>query len=203
MNVCTVNGRTRGVPETLTTWGDLLLWLERHETGERPIVSAVRFRGVDEPSFRAPSIQALGLTAIAPIEVDLATARELVMSAATTVIDGLDPLSLAAQATADAFRRHDLGPAHHTLAEFVGTFRALAQLTSAIDGLVTETLFDADARAFLARLEERFAELIEAAANEDWIAVADVLEYEIAEMVSDWAALLRDIDRRSAVRRVS
>src|SRR5213592_4881920 len=194
MTNCTVNGRTRGVQEGLKTWGDLLLWLERAEGPDRSIVSAVRFQGVDEPSFRTAAACGRALTALGGIDVELSTASELVASAAITVIEGVEPLALAAQATADAFRRHDLGPAHRTLAEFVGTFHALARLTTAIDGLVAGTLFDADARAFLARLEERFQELIDAAGNEDWISVADVLEYEIAEMVPEWAAFLRDID---------
>ncbi len=200
---CTVNGRTRPVDSGLKTWGDLLAWLERGEGEGRPIVSAVRFQGVDQPSFRKASACRRPLAEIASVDVELDTAAELVASAAASVLDGLGPLSLAAQATADAFRRHDLAPAHRALAEFVGTFHALTLVTSAIDGLVMGTLFDAAARAFLARLEGRFEELIECAGAEDWISVADVLEYEIVELLPEWAALLRDVGRATAVRRVS
>ena len=201
---CTVNQQKRNVPEALKTWGQMLDWLESGDGPDRLIVTAVRFQGVDRPSFRDCANLALPADAFSPIDVEVSTASDLLAEAAAAVRDGLGPLSFAAVRSADAFRRHDLLRAHPSLADFVGTFHALARLMTAIDALAPATLFDDEARAFVRRIDDSLESLVAAHDREDWITVADLLEYEIAMMVPEWAALLRDVDGgEAAIRRVS
>ncbi len=76
----------------LTTWGE---WLDSLETGpemntpDRSIVTAVRFQGVDQPSFRDAGSLALPVSAISPVYVELSTARDLLAEAAAAVRNGL------------------------------------------------------------------------------------------------------------------
>jgi len=41
-------------------------------------------------------------------------------------------------------------------------------------------------------LNSSLGSLIDFDVNQDWISVADVLEYEIADLLPQWAALVRD-----------
>lgn len=205
MTTCTVNGNRRQVATGLKTWGQLLVSLESTEGREPSLVTAVRFRGVDEPSFRQPSALSSDLASLGPIEVETSSLRSLLVSAAETVLEGLEPLAVAARRTGELFRRHDLTRANRGLAEFVGAFRALTQLTAAVNQLKSDdSVFDDESRAFLQRLHDALESLVTADMNEDWISVADVLEYDIASMLPDWAALLEDINREPiAYRRAS
>jgi hypothetical protein len=202
MDMCIVNGRRRDLSAGLKTWKQLLVSLEEGAGRHRIVVTAVRFAGVNQPAFRDDAVQATRLAGLEPIDIKTTTVGELVASAADTVIDGLERLRRAARGTADAFRHHDLSRAHCALARLVGTFQLLTRLT----GLVDEIDCDAAQRstkreAFLRRLHERLEQLIFLDMREDWISVAEVLEFDIAELLPEWVALLRDVDSDVAAMR--
>ena len=205
MNICTVNGCRREVAAGLKTWGQLLVSLESANGSEPALVTAVRFRGVDQPSFRLAQALSSDLRTLGQIEVETASLRALLASAADTVLEGLEPLAIASRRTGDCFRRHDLARANRGLAEFVGAFRALTELTAAVHQLKSDDpVFGDEACAFLQRLNDALESLIASDMNEDWVSVADVLEYDIAGMLPDWAALLQDVGREAVpVRRAS
>jgi hypothetical protein len=193
MSICTVNGSEHKAGSGLETWGQLLATLEQGDGANRPVVTAVRFAGVDQPTFRAPSVLALDLHAAAPVDVETFLAGELVASARQAVLEGLDTLTAAARDAADAFRLHDLPRAHRGLGNFVTTFRLLTALTDAVghaDVPAAEAEFDQRDAAFLKQLGASLESLVAFNENEDWISVADVLEYEIANVLPQWAAVL-------------
>ena len=193
MSTCKVNGSEHEAEPGLKTWGQLLMALERGDGLERAVVTAARFGGVDQPTFREAPLLALDLETVAPIDVETTAARKLVAAARQTALDGLEALATAARATADAFRLHDLPRAHRGLVDFVTTFRLLTSLTAAVgrtDIAAGDARLDAEGAEFLERLRVSLESLIAFDVNEDWISVADVLEDEIADVLPRWAAVL-------------
>jgi len=194
MSICTVNGLARDIEAGLETWGQLLATLECGEGLERVVVAAVRFAGVDQPTFREPESLDLNLAGIVPIDVELSTTRELVAYAKETALGGLDALAESARQTADAFRLHDLSRAHSRLADFVTAFQLLTSLTVAVERSNESSgpsEADTPGSEILQRLDASLGALIDFDVNEDWISVADVLEYEIADLLPHWAAVMR------------
>ena len=194
MSICAVNGREYEAAAGLKTWGQLLDALEQGVGTERTVVTAVRFGGVDQPSFRERVLLTRDLETGAPIDVDTCQAQALVDEAVETALNGLARLAPAAQQTADAFRSHDLADAHSRLADVVITLQTLTKLTAAIGqgGLAPRTArTDDDREALLERLGQNLETLITAAMNEDWTSVADVLEYDMADLLPSWQAVLR------------
>ena len=192
MSICMVNGTAHEAPAGLQTWGELLADLERGDGPSRTVVAAVWFEGVEQPTFREPEILATDLHAVS-IDVELSTAQELVDSARQSVLVGLDALATAARETSDAFRLHDLSRAHSGLADFVSTFQLLTTLSAAV-GRADAANGDPDAETrgadVLDRLQTSLGSLIEYDVNEDWLSVADVLEYEVAELLPMWGAVV-------------
>jgi hypothetical protein len=133
------------------------------------------------------------LDAVAGVDVDTCRAGVLVDEAVDTALNGLGPLARSVQHAAEAFRRHDLDDAHARLGELVSTLQTLTTLTAAVLQAgtpphgsrpdATATLIDGLGRG----LES----LIATATNEDWISVADVLEYDVAALLPIWRAVLR------------
>ena len=107
MSICTVNGLPHELEAGLETWGQLLTTLEQGEGPARQVVAAVRFAGVDQPTFREPEALALTFRRSAPIEVELSTAGELVASARAAVLGCLEAMAESARHTAESFRLHD------------------------------------------------------------------------------------------------
>jgi hypothetical protein len=205
MHSCTVNGSEYEPKRSLKTWGELLDALERGEGPARTVVTAVRFGGVDQPSFREPSVLARDLRFAAPVDVDSCVVRDLIASAVEQALEGLQPISDAARGAAELFREHELPEAHAALADLVSTLHTLARLIGAV------TTADRESRAaalegpnaqFLDRVGRSLESLITAAAGEDWISVADVLEYEIAEQLPSWRGVLRTIGRTNTTPRL-
>lgn len=194
MSICAVNGREYEALAGLTTWGQLLDALEQNVGIERAVVTAVRFGGVDQPSFRDPALLTQTLEAGGPIDVDTCRAHTLVDAAVETALNGLAPLAQAAQQTADAFRSHDLADAHSRLADIVVTLQTLTTLTAAISqaSLTPRTVrSDDDCATLIERLGQSLESLVMTATNEDWTSVADVLEYDMADLLPIWQAVLR------------
>jgi hypothetical protein len=127
----------------------------------------------------------------------------MIAAAVQSALDGLQPISEAARTTADLFRQHDLPAAHAALAELVTTLQTLASLTGAVANADSARGADQPAltdysSTFLTRVGQSLESLITAATGEDWISVADVLEYEIAEELPRWQDVLHTIGRANA-----
>ena len=192
MNLCAVNGKDFGAMDGLTTWGELLETLENGAGDGRPVVTAVRFGGVDQPSFREPEALSQSLAAAGSIDVDTCEAQALVAEAVQSGLNSLAALLEAAQHTADAFRSDDIADANGRLVEVVDTLQALAQLTAmVVEACATDRAANAsDTSALMDRLRQNLERLVSAAENQDWISAADVLEYDIAELIPKWQSVL-------------
>jgi hypothetical protein len=195
MSICRVNGLAHEVEAGVITWGQLLATLERGDGPDRTVVAAVRFAGVDQPTFREAESTDVDLNTVAPIDVELSTPGALVAFARETALSGLDALAESARQAADAFRLHNLSVAHSRLADFVTTFQLLNSLTAAVDrSNESPRPATGETRAceFRQRMETSLGALIDFDVNEDWLSVADVLEYEIADLLPHWSAVMRD-----------
>ncbi len=206
MIVCSVNGRRHDVPPELETWGELLDSLEADRSREGTVVTAVRFRGVDEPSFRRTAARDFALGRVSPVDVEMTPVPALIAAATNAALGGIEALTAAARGTAEAFRAGDLDVANRRLAEFVATFRLLIQLTDAVTRLAAsrpgpDLSPAAEADEVLRRLHDGLESLIAHDLKEDWASVADVLDRDISEALPGWAAVLREIGPSPAAAR--
>ncbi len=206
MIVCSVNGRRHDVPPEVETWGELLDSLEADRSREGTVVTAVRFRGVDEPSFRCTAARDFALGRVSPVDVEMTPVPALIAAATSAALGGIEALTAAARRTAEAFRAGDLDVANRRLAEFAATFRLLIQLTDAVTRLAAarpgpDLSPAAEAGGVLRRLHDNLESLIAHDLNGDWTSVADVLERDISGALPGWAALLRAIGPEPAAER--
>jgi hypothetical protein len=193
MSVCSVDGRNYEVPAGLTTWGHVLDALEEGLGRERAVVTAVRFAGVDQSSFRDAVLQAQTIEANAPIDVETCPAHVMVAEGVDAALDGLEPLADAARQAAGVFRARDLAAAYSRLGDVLVTIQTLATLTAAVSraGHTPRTkASDGDSAKLLVRIGQSLESLVAAAENEDWTSAADVLEFEVVDLLPSWHAVL-------------
>ena len=196
MATCTVNGATYEARTGLKTWGELLDGLEQGEGAARIVVTGVRFDGVEEPSFREGPMLARGLESSQAIDVETCAVGELVASTITVAREGLGPLADAARETADKFRNRDLAGANQELAELAVTLKTLGNITAAVRDQ-TMVLSSAGSQGlgtdFFTELGRALESLVEASTSQDWILVADLLEYEMPPLLVRWNELLSSL----------
>jgi hypothetical protein len=167
------------------------------------VVTAVRFDGVDEPSYRAPAVCAQRLETWSEINVHTGTPRALVIRTLGDTAVMASSLAGDAARVGEAFRQGDLGPAQAMLPQLVDGIRDIAAITdtcaTALDLRVEEircqnSTFD----RWLNEFGRRLAVVLEAQAQRDWVTLADSLEFDIEPSLGEWATVLDDLSTATA-----
>ena len=195
MHTYTFNGQARDADSALKTWGELLQHLEPADSGDgRPVVTAVRFNGVDEPSFREPAACARALEELSRIDVECVAADTLIASTLQTALEGLTPLADGARLAARAFRRHDLASADRDLGELTLALQSLITLTRLLAHArgLHAAVFESDARLAepVRELRDALESLVACRERRDWLSLADVLEIDVAGALTRWTTVL-------------
>jgi hypothetical protein len=200
MTECLVNDAPWAVDFRPETWGDLLERLDRTLGAERRVVTAVRFDGVDAPSFRGPAQTGRRLDAVARVEVEADTAGGLLAGALAAASDSLGELQAAARQTAAAYREGDPA-APSRLAAVVGAVQSLVALTRAsahAARFVRGWDGDADVAAASASMERALGVLISRHGDDDVAGLAATLESDLPAALAGWKDVLAAIAAGSA-----
>ena len=194
MRECLVNDTPVAVDFRPETWGELLEQLDRALGLERRVVTAVRFDGVDEPSFRTAAQTGRPLAAVTRVEVDAAAASRLLDDALGAAADSLPALAAGARVAAAAYRT-GAADAHGQLTALIGAIQSLVALTTAAETAARATSGRAESpgdavAASCRRAESALVALIERHSRGDWSALADALDGELASSILDWHGVL-------------
>ena len=203
MSELRVNKQPIPVESGQKTWADVLVTLDAQAEIKGHVVTAVRFGGVDQPSFRAASLQALAVPDTGGIEVETVPRGRLLRTTLGAAGSSLPEIAAGASHAASAFRRGDLAAAHQQLGTLLATVRTLVDLTLASAAAAGTGLHDLPCGAYTA------AEILGATGLaldtlaqhqvvEDWVALADDLEYTLAPSLLAWSVVFEAMQDRSA-----
>ena len=200
---CMLNQEPTIVDSGLKTWGDLLNLLDDDCVSERQTVTAVRFDGVDQPTFRAPHLAILPLAPLRRIEVETIDRTRLLRGTLGSAHQSLPALAAGAATVARAFRGHDLTGAHEQFATLVEAIRTLTMLTVAsataagadVESLACGVGTGAEVMGAVGVVLDTLAQAQEA---RDWVAVADTLEFDLAPALIEWGGLFDAVAERCA-----
>jgi hypothetical protein len=179
-----VNSQPRQIESGLKTWGDLLAWADRTSAEAGEVVTAVRLDGVDEPSFRDLALAGRGLDALAVVEMDVTTPAALVAASLDDAVSGLAGLRRHTVDVASRFRGTRIAFANEGLAHLTQGLGTLVSLVEALGGAMGVPLEGLEfekrpAHELIEALGAPLAALGDAQAHEDWVTVADVLEFDL------------------------
>ena len=177
------------------TWGDLLDILDVRASDAGVILSAARFDGVDEPSFRDPAAIARPLGTVRRVDVETAMPAAFLRDCLLEAIQPLHETAQAAQRLSEIYRGRDVTPGHEGLKRLAADLGATAVLADMLAGplaidLTTVAVEGVSATQHLQQLGTTIDALVTAQEAQDWITVADLLEYELEPSIRRWAALL-------------
>ncbi len=190
-----VNDEAQGLDVAQKTWGELLQTIDRHVGEQGQLVTAARFDGVDEPSFRDTAVAAREIAGVERIEIDSAGPMAFVISCLHEAAVGIERVCEGAVTLADLFRGHDVAAANRGLADLGENVRALVQLLDALRGPigidVDRLLWDGrPVPDHLGELATLVQSLITAQESQDWLTVADIIEYDVEPALRRWHSIL-------------
>lgn len=191
MTKMVVDGAERRLDAVWTNWSDMLDAVDRELAAYGRIVTSVRLDGIDVPAFRDASVAGRALAGFAVIEVQSGTEADLVGRCLSDAIDAIDALRQSAADVGAAFRKHDLQPANGGLKELAGGLSTLMSLLQAIGLALRVDLTAArdghpSPATLIAELAGHVEGLIAAQSNQDWLTVADVIEYDVEPSLRRW-----------------
>lgn len=179
-----VNNEATTVENGLKTLGELLDWADRCSAGRGQLVTAVRLDGVDEPSFRDETLAGTPLETVATVEFDAVDPAALVAESVSEAREGLTGLREHTLDVARRFRGTRVANANQGLAELTQGLGTLVSLVDALGGALGISLekLTANGRPVVGLIDDLAQPLVaigQAQAQEDWVTVADILEFDL------------------------
>jgi hypothetical protein len=182
------------------TWGDLLASLDEEVNRTGLLLTGARFDGVDEPSFRDAQVTARRLSDVRRLEVETATPSAFLRQC---LLETIGPLNYAAEATTALsvrYRAFDLAGCHEGLIGLANELRGLTSLVATLGVLQIDLGAFTPEGVSAADQIERFGAALDAVVtaqeSEDWLTVADVLEYDLEPAIRRWIDLFSAIANR-------
>lgn len=202
MDQVQVNGRPESFENPPETWGALLAALDRRLAADRRVVTAVRFDGVDQPSFRDAVCRHTAVAGIARIDVEAEDALALLRAAVDAAGDSLPELVTGVRMAAAAVRAGAPGAAQD-LGALIVALQSLMTLTAAAAtaadaSLGADPASDTALAGGCARIERALAGIVTLQRAGQSSAVADALDADLAPAVAGWSDVLSPIRLRAA-----
>jgi hypothetical protein len=189
-----LNGREQRAETACHCWGDLLARLDRRCAANGQVLTAVRFDGVEQPSFRDTLPPGHPLGGIRVIDGDAISPHRLLEASLDEAAAAAGALATSAEKVGAAFRGFDVATAGQDLSQLakgLSTLVMLAQTAGQAAGVDLQSLtcVCGTGTRMIEELSAHAEAVIRAQRAGDWIAVADVIEYDIAPALRSWPAL--------------
>jgi len=188
-----VNGKEETVSHMGETLGDLLLHIEKEGVPQGNVVRAVKIDG-QESSPDSPEAQKTPLSEIVTLEVEISTLSDIINKNIENADAYLIRLIPGIEKSVELFR---LGNEQEANKFFINIIDGIDWLSQVLDMILAaksispDTVFDGksiqDRQASLMDLTQQ---MVDANKNQDWVLLADLLEYEILPNYQEWSNLL-------------
>jgi hypothetical protein len=193
-----INGINFPVDPAMQTWRELIEDLENNRIGKGKAISSVHIDGTEVQGFREESALTRPLNTIDEIKIELVDMSQLVADAVKDCDSFLLSLQTAMVDAADTFRQQQLDQANQKLTEIYQSIKMLVSLLKGLEisfqnqgGSVLQPSVDQLVNEMGPTLEG----LIDAQSSQDWILVADILEFELAAAVSNYEQVVQSFKK--------
>jgi hypothetical protein len=193
-----INGINLPVHPGLHTWQDLLQELESKHLGQGKMISSVRFDGSEVIQFREAECLNRPLQYLGEIQVQASPMEDMMKSAVVEAEGYLVTLQTSLVEVAEAFRLQLINEANTKLSQVFEGVKMLAALLQGVELSLSGQFHQGPSSVaqVLAEMGPTLESLIESQGQQDWILVADILEFELVANVSGFELSLAAFKQR-------
>lgn len=198
-----VNQTRKALDPPPQTWGDLLGILDEDATRSGLLLTGARIDGVDVPAFRDPGMTVHRLATVGRVDIETATPAAFVRQCLADSIVSLRQMADVALNLSTIYRGIDVAPGHPGLAALALELGGLPNLVATLQGplqldLSAAAVYGMTASQHVEALGGVLDSLVAAQESEDWLTVADVLEYDLEPGIRGWEILLEQLANQIA-----
>ena len=196
-----INGIQESFKPDFVTWQDLLTDLESARLEPEEVIASVKFDGEEVLQFREESVLAKGLQSMRQIRIEVIPIHQMALNATSDATRYLQTLELALADVAEALRNELIAQANVKLQEVFDGVKLFVTLVRGIELSIegmpagenseVETAFQA--------MKPTLENMIEAQTQQDWVLLADLLEYELLANLSSFEQIMAGFQEKLAV----
>ena len=188
-----INGKEEIFSHEGETLDDLLIFMEREHLAKGNVVRSIKLDG-QESSLDSSEVRKIPLSGIGTLEVEISTMLDIVNKNLDNAEDYIKRLIPGIEKSVKLFRTGNEQEANKFFINIIDGVDWLSQVLDMIltaKGISPDTVFDGksiqDRRASLIDFTKQ---MLDANKNQDWVLLADLLEYEILPYYQEWSNLL-------------
>jgi hypothetical protein len=186
----TINERSLEIPTEIDTWGDLLDWLETAHLKAGQCITHVYMDGSEALNYRDPLICDQELTAVGKVAVKSGDFDSVVRESLEELDQELAGAIGLSQAVVRLLESRNEQEAYNQLAQLLDLIRVFYTVFSEDLGWDDELQSAMSRLQLSTALDHALTQLITAQENRYWVAICDVVEYEIVPIIESWQKLV-------------
>jgi hypothetical protein len=175
--------------------GDILQDIREKRFAETEFISSISINGEEVGAEKLAGLENRPLSGITSIEIKTDNPRDISLRVLSNMSEFLEHLITLINQSADKFRLDDESEANK---HFIGCVEGLQTFVSVLDKIKNLNKLDFSAITYestpVSEKQERLLKVFNSLHNtqkiKDWISIADLLEYELSPLISDWKQIL-------------
>jgi hypothetical protein len=188
-----INGKEKIVSCSGDNLGDLLVHIEKNDVAQGSVVRSIQIDG-QEFAPDEPATQKIPLSEIETLEIEISTLPDIINKNIENADAYLIRLIPGIEKSVELFRMGNEQEANKFFLNIIDGIDWLSQVLDmvlAAKEISPDTVFNGksvqDRRASLVDFTQQ---MVDANKNQDWVLLADLLEYEILPYYQEWSDLL-------------
>ncbi len=191
-----INQNRIDIPTGVTTWGDLLDWLETDYLAAGQCITRVYLGETESLNYREPDQCKQNIEAIGKIEVESGNFDTVVRESMAELTDELNRCLAATSEIVSLLENKQTQQAYTELGNLLESVRVFVAIFSEDLGWAEESDTEPSREKYCFALEQALTQLISAQENGYWVSVCDVLEYELTPILESWLKLVERTSER-------
>jgi len=185
-----INDRQINVPVEISTWGDLLDWIETNHLKAGQCITHVYLSGNESLNYRDPLICDKEIAEVTPVAIKSGDFDSVVRESMEELDHEIKSSLMLVSQIIHLLENRKEEEAYMRLGLLLDSVRIFFTIFSEDLGWIESPNPEISRQESSAALERALTQLVKAQENHYWVAICDVLEYEIVPILESWQKLV-------------
>jgi len=185
-----INQNEINVPAGMTTWGDLLDWVETEHLKAGQCITHVYLGGNEAHNYRDKLVCGEELANVGNIAIHSGNFDRVVTESLAELDQELKNALESSGEIVHLLENRKEEEAYNRLTQLLESIRIFYTIFSEDLGWVEPADANISRKEFSAVLEKALNQLITAQENQYWVSICDVLEYEVTPILESWQKMV-------------
>ena len=187
-----INDSRINVPVEISTWGDLLDWIETDHLKAGQCITHVYLGGNESLNYRDPLVCGKEIAEVTPVAIKTGDFDSVVRESMEELDHEIKASLTSVSQIIHLLENRKEEDAYMRLAHLLDSVRIFFTIFSEDLGWIESPDAEISRKESSAALERALTQLVKAQENHYWVSICDVLEYEIVPILESWQKLVEE-----------